>query len=182
MTPIDPRRWAQIRDVLEGALEHPPAERAAFLDAQAGSDMSVRAEVERLLAADDRIGTHLETPVDLTPLIDDAPEPPASLASGARVGTYVVDQELGRGGMGVVYRAWDTRLERWVALKALSPNLPTTFDARDRLSREARAAGRVAHESVATVYALEEIDGQLFIVSELIAGETLRAKLTAGRI
>jgi len=182
VTPIDPRRWARIRDVLEAALERPPGERAAWLDAHAGSDESVRADVERLLAADDRIGTHLETPVDLTPLIDAAPDSTASLASGARVGNYVVDQELGRGGMGVVYRAWDTRLERWVALKALSPNLPTSIDARDRLSREARAAGRVAHESIATVYALEEIDGQLFIVSELIAGETLRAKLTAGRL
>ena len=114
--------------------------------------------------------------------IDDAPDPSASLAKGTQVGTYVIDQELGRGGMGVVYRAWDTRLERWVALKALSPNLPTSLDARDRLFREARAAGRVAHESVATVYALEEIDGQLYIVSELIAGDTLRARLAGGRL
>jgi len=181
MTPLDPQRWVRIRDLLEGALEQPPADRGAWLDAHAGEDLSVRADLERLIAADDRAGARLDTPLDLTPLMDDSPVA-ASLASGARVGTYVIDQELGRGGMGVVYRAWDTRLERWVALKALSPNLPTSLDARERLFHEARVAGRVAHESVATVYALEEIDQQLYIVSELVAGNTLRARLAGGRL
>ena len=98
------------------------------------------------------------------------------------MGSYVIDQELARGGMGVVYRAWDTRLERWVALKALSPALPADLQARDRLHREARAAGKLSHEAIATIYALEEVDDDLFIVSEFVAGQTLRARLGDGRL
>ena len=182
MTPIDAARWAKVRDLVEGALDRPRADRAAWLDASSGGDPEIRAEVERLLAADERGGARLDTPLDLATLMDDESESSASLAAGARVGTYAVEEVLGRGGMGVVYRAWDTRLERWVALKALSPHLPSVMEGRDRLFREAIAMARISHESVATVYELKEFEGQLFLVSELIAGETLRARLERGRL
>ena len=84
--------------------------------------------------------------------------------------------------MGVVYAAEDARLGRAVALKMLPPAYSRDAVARERLSREARAAAALSHPCIATVYALEEIDGDLFIASELVRGTTLRAALAAGAL
>jgi eukaryotic-like serine/threonine-protein kinase len=100
--------------------------------------------------------------------------------SGRRIGSYLVREEVGRGGMGVVYAAEDARLGRTVALKMLPPAYSRDPIARERLSREARAAAALSHPGIATVYALEEIDGDLFIASELVRGSTLRAGMAAG--
>ena len=154
---MDPLRWPRVRDLLESALEIAEAERGSWLGAACGGDHVVRADVQRLLDANARAGAWLDSPVDAGAAFDDQRDQ-AGLSHGDRVGIYVIDQELARGGMGVVYRAWDTRLERWVALKALSPALPADLQARDRLHREARAAGKLSHEAIATIYALEEVD------------------------
>jgi serine/threonine-protein kinase len=100
--------------------------------------------------------------------------------TGRRIGPYDVHEEVGRGGMGVVYAAEDARLGRVVALKSLPSAFSRDPIARERLSREARAAAALSHPCIATVYALEEIDGDLFIASELVRGPTLRAGLGAG--
>ena len=92
-------------------------------------------------------------------------EPPSLLAPGTQVGAYRIERILGRGGMGVVYLAHDTRLHRPVALKSLPPHLFRDEHMHARLRQEARAAAALSHPSIATVYALEEIDGQLFIAS-----------------
>ena len=84
--------------------------------------------------------------------------------------------------MGVVYAARDERLGRMVALKALPPAYTRDRRHRDRLAREARAAAAFTHEAIATVFALEEIDGELFIASELVPGETLRSELALGPV
>jgi hypothetical protein len=173
--PLDAHRWARVRHLVESALDLPEAERERWLDG-AEPDAGVRAEVVRLLEADRQVGSRLDVPPDLTPVPGEGAGS-HGLGPGETLGTYVVDEELGRGGMGVVYRAWDTRLERWVALKVLSPGFPAGSEGRERLQREARAAARISHESVATVFALEEVGGQVFLVSELVAGETLRARL-----
>lgn len=104
-------------------------------------------------------------------------EPPPLLEPAAQAGTYRIERILGRGGMGVVYLATDTRLRRPVALKALSPHLFSDQRMRTRLRHEARAAAALSHPAIATVYALEEIDGQLFIASEYLEGRTLRDEL-----
>jgi serine/threonine-protein kinase len=91
-----------------------------------------------------------------------------------------VREEVGRGGMGVVYAAEDVRLGRVVALKALPAAFSRDPLARARLAREARAAGALSHPSIATIYALEEIDGDLYIASELVRGSTLRCELAGG--
>ncbi len=178
---MDPHRWPRVRDLLESALEIAEPQRASWLETACGGDDAVRADVQRLLDANARAGGQLDSPADATAAFDDERDQPG-LSHGDRVGIYVIDQELARGGMGVVYRAWDTRLERWVALKALSPALPADLQARDRLHREARAAGKLSHEAIATIYALEEVDDDLFIVSEFVAGQTLRARLNEGRL
>ena len=178
---MDPERWSRVRDLVEAAAELPNSLRASWLERACGADTALRADVQRLLDADAETGLKLESPVDARAAFDEAGDRPG-FAHGDRVGSYVIDQELARGGMGVVYRAWDTRLERWVALKALSPALPADLQARDRLHREAKAAGKLSHEAIATIYALEEVDEDLFIVSEFVAGQTLRARMGNGRL
>jgi hypothetical protein len=179
---MDPLRWPRVRELVESALEIPEDQRVSWLAAACGGDETLRADVLRLLDADAAGGSRLESPIDAAPACGDAGGETPGLANGTRVGIYVVHQELARGGMGIVYRAWDTRLERWVALKALSPALPADLRARDRLHSEAMVAGRLSHEAVATVYALEEVEGDLFIVSEFVAGETLRNRLASGQL
>ena len=93
--------------------------------------------------------------------------------AGATVGAYRIERILGRGGMGVVYLAHDTRLHRAVALKALPPHLFRDDRMRARLRQEARAAAALSHPSIATVFALEEIGDQIFIASEYLEGRTL---------
>ncbi len=99
---------------------------------------------------------------------------------GRSIGPYRIDREIGRGGMGVVYLAEDTRLHRSVALKALAPALLVDAKQKERLRREARAAASLSHPSIATVYALEEFEGDLYVVSEYVRGGNLRAYLEKG--
>ena len=172
---------ARARPPRVGARDSPSRSARPGSTPRAAATLPLRADVQRLLDANARAGGQLESPADATAAFDDERDQPG-LSHGDRVGIYVIDQELARGGMGVVYRAWDTRLERWVALKALSPALPADLQARDRLHREARAAGKLSHEAIATIYALEEVDDDLFIVSEFVAGQTLRARLSEGRL
>ena len=103
------------------------------------------------------------------------------VADGARLGPYEVISQLGAGGMGEVYRAWDTRLGRDVALKFVLPEAGSP-DARDRLLREARAASALNHPHICTVYDVGEHEGQPFIAMELLEGETLGARLRRGRL
>src|SRR5206468_2803436 len=102
--------------------------------------------------------------------------------TGRRIGPYEVREEVGRGGMGVVYAARDERLGRTVALKVLPRAFSRDARARERLAREARAAAALSHPSIATVYALEDIDGELFLASELVRGVTLRRQLAGGAL
>src|SRR5205814_3979942 len=103
-----------------------------------------------------------------------------ALEAGVLVGHYRIEREIGRGAMGRVYLATDTTLGRRVALKALAPHLTGDASHRERLRREARAAASLTHSGICTVYALEEIDGQLFIASELVDGHTLREEMASG--
>ena len=110
-------------------------------------------------------------------LLDDAAP---VMTAGAMIGAYRIVRSLGRGGMGVVYLAEDTRLARLVTLKVLHPHDTADDTRRERLRLEARAAAALAHPNVAAVHALEEIDGQLFIVSDYVPGRTARERLDAG--
>jgi serine/threonine-protein kinase len=107
----------------------------------------------------------------------DAPE---ATLTGQTLGPYRILEEVGRGGMGIVYAAEDTRLGRTVALKALPPDSTRDPGHRERLRREARAAASLTHPSIATIFALEELDGELYMVSELVRGRTLRDEIRDG--
>ena len=173
--------WGYVSELFDRALALGPAEREALLQREAAANHDAAAEVRALLAAHDRAGTFLETPVwqAMPELL--APDAGPSL-TGRRIGPYEVREEIGRGGMGVVYAAEDVRLGRVVALKVLSSVYSDDPTARERLSQEARAAATLSHPRIATVHALEDIDGHLFIVSELVRGSTLRHVLASGAL
>ena len=174
---MDATRWRRLSQVIEDALARPPDERRTFVE-EACPEPEDRDEVFAYLSEDDRGGARLEAPAAAHDpgLAGDAP----LLQPGTRIGAYVIDREIARGGMGVVYRGRDERLRRAVAIKVLSPHLWRDARARARLRREAQAAASLSHESVATVFALEEQEEHLCIVSEYVEGRTLRDRLRGG--
>ena len=100
--------------------------------------------------------------------------------TGQTISHYRILEKLGEGGMGVVYKAEDTRLGRTVALKFLTPNLLGSEDARKRFVREARAAAVLDHPNVCTLYEIDEVEGQTFMAMAYLDGQTLDAKIAQG--
>ena len=175
---MTPQQFQRVRELFEQALEAEPADLAVWLDAQAAADPDVRREVAALLQVNSRAGSFLSDGV--ADRVPDLLSEDGALEPGTTVGVYTIEREIGRGGMGHVYRAKDTRLGRTVALKALAPRLLRDESQRERLRREARAAAALAHPGICTVFALEEVSGDLFIVSEYIEGRTLREEIANG--
>ena len=170
-------RWQQVNALFHAALER-GADRQAFIEQATEHDPELRREVESLLEAHRSSADFLETPAwGVAPeLMFDA----GATLVGRTIGPYRVTGEVGRGGMGVVYAAEDTRLGRQVALKALAPEYGRDPAGRERLRREARAAAALTHPGIATIHALEEFEGELFMVSELVRGRTLREEIRSG--
>jgi predicted Ser/Thr protein kinase len=171
-------QWARVRGLFEQASELSVHEAGAMVAREAADDVQVRAEVLSLLASHGRAGEFLAQPV--AEALPELMEPDESLGSGTTIGSYTIVRELGRGGMGRVYLANDSRLGRTVALKVLAPHLLRDPRQRDRLRREARAAAALSHPGICTVYALEELDGDLYIASEFIDGDTLGDEIRMG--
>ena len=107
-------------------------------------------------------------------------EPPAESSGGRQLAHFRLMEKIGEGGMGVVYSAWDTRLERVVALKLLPRDMLRSDQSRARLLREARIASALNHPNIATIYGLEQVDGQDIIAMEYVQGPTLRDRLRSG--
>ena len=105
-----------------------------------------------------------------------------TLMIGRRLGVYEIRAVLGSGGMGEVYRARDTRLERDVAIKILPPALTRDADRLARFEREAHALASMDHPNIATIHGVEESDGVLALVLALVDGETLRTRLVRERL
>jgi len=177
--------WRRVRDLFEEGIEQQPGDVDRWLRERCPDDSHVRREVGSLLAEHVRAGEFLTHPAgDLAELLGPDPEDgdlaEPSLEPGRMIGPYQIVAEVGRGGMGRVYRALDTRLHRTVALKALPRALAADASGRERMRREARAAAGLTHPGICTVYALEEIDGELYLITEFIEGRTLRVEIENG--
>ena len=179
---MDAERWRRVNTLFHAALERDPGDREAFIDEACAGDAALRTEVLSLLQMHSGPGVvdrpAVEADPGLLPSADDDP------LIGRRLGPYEVTGLLGRGGMGIVYLGHDTRLQRPVAIKALPPAVTHDDRMRARLRREAMAAGALSHPGIATVFALEEFEAQLYLVQEYVPGRTLRAtmKLREGRM
>jgi serine/threonine protein kinase len=176
---VTPERWQQVTAVFERALACASDERAAALEEACAGDRELFEEVESLLATYFEAG---DSSLDQNPIpaaVREAMEAFEPLA-GKQVGPYAVGGLLGRGGMGEVYRARDARLGRDVAIKVLHVTYSGDADRLRRFEQEARAAGMLNHPNVLAVYDVGTHDGSPFIVSELLEGETLGARLAAG--
>jgi eukaryotic-like serine/threonine-protein kinase len=178
---MKPDRWAQIDRLLDEALEHETDERAAFLAVACVDDPELRQEVESLLVAHDRAQGFLKKPALEIAAKDLAHQQHHSLI-GKPLGPYQVRSVLGKGGMGEVYLAQDTRLARKVALKLLPREFTQNKERVQRFEREARAASGLNHPNILTIYEIGELDETHFIASEYIEGRTLREALAHGAL
>src|SRR5664279_309498 len=140
---MDPARWRRVEEIYQTAAERKPEERAAFLAEACAGEEDLRREVESLLAQPSADGM-LDRPAW-------APEA-ARLTAGERVSHYQIQEKLGQGGMGAVYRAYDTQLRRPVALKVLPPEYASDPERRERLLREARAASALNHPNIVGIH------------------------------
>src|SRR5215472_17085598 len=104
------------------------------------------------------------------------------LSPGTKFGPYEIHAPLGAGGMGEVYRATDTRLNRTVAVKVLPAHLSKNPEARERFEREVRSISQLSHANICQLYDLGEHEGTHFIVMEFLEGETLSTRLAKGRL
>jgi Tol biopolymer transport system component/serine/threonine protein kinase len=164
---VTPQRWARIKEVFGPALETPKADRPAFLDSACGSDVELRAELERLLAESDGTNTSLHSPAN------DFLNAAVELAPGDMVAHYRIEGKLGEGGVGVVYKARDTRLNRFVAVKLLRTARPGDQDHIRRFTQEARTASGLNHPNIVTIHEISTHEGAPFIVMEYVPGKSL---------
>ena len=172
-------RWRRVDALCQAALDVPETERKAFL-LESREDDDVRREVATLLAQASAAERFLESPVGAaaaSALAEDG----NSLA-GTRVGIYEVGTFLGSGGMGDVYRARDTRLNREVALKILPLTFALDPERLDRFRQEAQALASLNHPNVGAIYGFEEAPGVYALVLELVDGPTLGDQLARGPI
>ncbi len=170
--------YARIEELYHAALAAPPEARARYLAEACGGDETLRQEVESLLGAHDAAGDFISTPamhVAATWVMHDE-----AAFAGRAIGAYDQLALVGRGGMGVVYAARDTRLGRKVAVKLLRPALTGNPDALRRFEQEARAASSLNHPNIVTIYEIGEFDGRRFLVMEFVEGRSL-ASMTGTR-
>jgi len=147
---MDPERWGRVRTILEGALERPPDQRAAYLDDTCGNDQALRREVSELLAEDETTNPQLEF-LDQSPTGRIFGKRPAQSLVGEWVGDYRVRRVIGTGGMGTVFEAVQEEPRRVVALKVMGQGILSTA-ARRRFRYESEVLARLHHPGIAQVY------------------------------
>jgi serine/threonine protein kinase/Tfp pilus assembly protein PilF len=171
---IDPDRWPDVSRVFSEAAALDGPSRNAFLDDACRHDPALRAAVESLLGAHDHAGSFGEAPVFATHASV------KRLAPESHLGPFRIETLLGAGGMGEVYRAYDTKLHRAVAIKVLPDSLAKDPNRLARFEEEARALAALNHPHVGAIYGLEESAGVAALVLELVEGPTLAERLAAG--
>jgi eukaryotic-like serine/threonine-protein kinase len=163
--------WPRLKEVFASARALPADQRTAYLAEACGGNDALREEVESLLTAHQRAKSFLEAPAVVRG--DDACDEAALTMEGQRLGVYQVQALLGAGGMGEVYRARDTKLERDVAVKFLPHAFTSDPERLARFEQEARMLAALNHPNIGAIYGFEEAEGIRFLVLELVDGQTL---------
>jgi serine/threonine-protein kinase len=178
---MNPERWRRVEELFHAASRLSPYARPAFLEKACGEDSGLWRQVELLLANDDRAGSLLEKPIlaDVMPQHENEETHPSPI--GTRVWTYDFVSLIGAGGMGEVYRAHDTKLNRDVAIKVLPAALANDPRRVSRFQQEARTLAALNHPYIGAIYGLEETRNGYALVLELVEGPTLAQRLANGR-
>src|SRR5262245_44276129 len=167
-------RWQRVADLYQSAQDCAPEERFAFVRQASAGDSDLRREVESLLDQDDQaVVVDEQIGADAQSLLADNP----AVQPGILIGPYRIDTLLGSGGMGEVYRARDTKLNRDVAIKILPPAFANDPDRLARFKREAQVLASLNHPNIAAIYGFEDSGGTHALVLELVDGETLADRL-----
>jgi len=177
---LSPERWEQIQHLFNEVVELDPEARAARLEEDCRDDPALREEVDSLLKAYAQAD-------DLLEVLDtiEGSSSSSAVSSPSRTGTtvshYEILEKLGGGGMGVVYKARDTRLDRLVALKFLPHHLSSSEEAKQRFIHEAQSASVLDDPHICTIHDISETEeGQLFIAMAYYRGETIKKKIARG--
>jgi serine/threonine protein kinase len=167
-------RWREIENLYHAASELRAEERRAYLERACGGDAALLLEVESLLANERMAASFLEgRPTEAL-----GPGPEAAVPAGEQIGPYTVLEFVRAGGMGEVYKARDTRLDRTVAVKFLPRAFASDPAALSRFQREARAASALNHPRICTIHDLGDHQGRPFLVMEFLEGQSLRDRIT----
>lgn len=165
-----PNRWHAITEIFHAAIVRDAVARAAFVAEACRDNPSLRDEVEALIAAHDAASSFGSGPAF-------GAQPELLLAPGTQFGPYRIETRVGSGGMGEVYRARDTRLDRIVAIKVLPPHLRLSPDREARFEREARVISQLTHPHICTLYDIGREAETAFLVMEFLDGETLASRV-----
>ncbi len=171
--------------LIEQALTLPPGERTAFIDRECGSDDELRKEINSLLQYGDKAFSFVRDFSEniMRPSLSELPD--EGTGDNQKIDTFVrhyhITEKLGEGGMGVVYKAEDSKLKRSVAIKFLPPELTRDPTAKERFIYEAQAASALDHPNICTIHEINETDdGQIFIAMACYEGESLKEKIERG--
>jgi eukaryotic-like serine/threonine-protein kinase len=167
-------RWSRIEELLQAALDLPPDARPAFLQQMCDGDETLRREVEMLLGKEGEAEHFIETPA----LAHFSVPTAAGLCAGQQLSHYRIEERIGAGGMGEVWRARDENLKRVVALKLLPAEFSADATALRRFEQEAFAASRLNHPNIITIFEIIHTEDAHFIATEFVEGQTLRHHLT----
>ena len=173
--------WQKVREIFDSAVRQRPEERRRFVLAACGDDKALLAEVESLLSSHDSAASFMETPAvaEVAHMIEVENK---RFETGNRLGNYEIINQIGVGGMGVVYLATDRKLDRKVAIKILNEEFSRDESNLQRFVSEAKAASALNHPNILTIYEFGEAEDARFIVSEYIEGKTLREVISESRL
>ena len=176
---MSPDRWRRIKEVAFAALELEEKERAEFLDTECGGDRDLRDSIEGLLQEDRQPGGSIEKAIAVAAAqVHKGPVAEASKSMlGRTISHYKVVEKIGQGGMGVVYKAEDLDLDRFVALKFLAPHLADNEEGSRRFVQEAKAAAALDHPNICTIHEINQEENRTFIAMAYIEGQSLKQKI-----